>query len=100
MTSQSSNNRLDGPIFSQCPGSNISTELAVQDKSDTAYKIFEQYSAVYLLQTDFRNNNKMSLIIHPTDYVWIFKTYGYFKTYICYAMVKTTMQINYIISNL
>ena len=42
----------------------------------------------------------MLLIIHPTDYVWIFKTYGYFKTYICYAMVKTTMQINYIISNL
>ena len=48
MTSQSSNIRVDGPIFSQCPGSNISTELAVQDKSDIAYKIFEQYSAVYL----------------------------------------------------
>ena len=60
----------------------------------------EEYSAVYLRQTDFRNSNKMLLIIHPNDYVWIFKTYGYFKTYICYAMAKTTMQINYIISNL
>ena len=49
---------------------------------------------------DFRNSNKMLLIIYPNDYVWIFKTYGYIKTYICYAMVKTTMQINYITSNL
>ena len=76
MTAQSSNNRLNRPIFSQCPGSIISSELAVHDKSYIAkWHYFEEYSAEYLWQ-------KTLLTIHPNDYVWIFKTY---KSYVCYG---------------